>query len=1095
MAIILEAVAANGAVQRVQLADGATAVPAQPGLRYRLLNDAGGRVSQAALVKRVDGDLVIEGLPGDQSLSLQGFFTRCTPQAPCSMSMDNIGGTPDETVTPATQPVAALPEGGFLMYASGMTASAAAPPRESEFSFKPLLGIAGGVAILGAAGGGGGGSKSSSSDTTPPGAPTITSGEYTSNARPVFTGTAEPGSTLTMTLDVGSNNTSDVTYTTRVATDGSWVIDTASAVPATGSLPALAEGVPTAILARATDPAGNIGAETRATVTLDATPPPVPEFSGPLLFNVTTPVIRGTAEPGVTVRVELDFDRNGTFDATYVTRANATAPGSWQVDLATPPTEGTIPGGALAGVSLTDVRVTAVDAAGNPSPGSLLGVLDIDTNRPPPPTINSVTGDNDIDSIEAQSAVTITGTLPGAEAGQPVSVTWGGLTLPASVTGTTWSITFAPGQIPPDGAETVSATYIGIERGTESTPASVTVSIDRVVPTAPTLTLTAGSNSGDLGDTITSDDTPTIRVTLAGAGPAAPVAGDTVRLSSGATLVGTAVLNASNVSAGFVDITTATLGGDGSKTLTATVTDAAGNVSDPSGALALTIDRTPPATPTVNAQVTNDTTPAITGTAVVGAGEALTVTVNGITYSVGADLVRAGNNWTLNVPAPNALPQGSYSVVATVSDAAGNATSDASSNELLVDTTLPGTPTLSLTAGSNSGDPGDTITNDDTPTIRVTLAGAGPAAPVAGDTVRLSSGATLVGTAVLNASNVSAGFVDITTTPLGADGPKSLTATVSDAAGNVSDPSGALALTIDRTLPAAPTVNAQVTNDTTPAITGTAVVGAGEALTVTVNGVTYPVGADLVRAGNNWTLTVPAALPQGSYSVVATVTDAAGNATSDASSNELLVDTTPPGTPTISLVAGDDRVNEDEADAGVAVVGTAEANSTVTVTWGSTDKVVTADGAGNWSTNFTDAQLPADGSTTISASAEDAAGNTGATGSRDVAIDRVDPTAVLQSAEVLDDDPGPAVGVPPGGTTDDVTPILQLTLNDVLAAGETLRVYRDGLAVGEATNSGATVYAYPDALPGAGTYVYTADIVDLAGNVSTLPLNYSITVI
>src|SRR5690606_27961887 len=121
------------------------------------------------------------------------------------------------------------------------------------------------------------------------------------------------------------------------------------------------------------------------------------------------------------------------------------------------------------------------------------------------------------------------------------------------------------------------------------------------------------------------------------AGPAAPVAGDTVRLSSGATLVGTAVLNASNVSAGFVDITTTTLGADGSKTLTATVTDAAGNVSDPSSALALTIDRTPPPAPTVNAQVTNDTTPAITGTAVVGAGEALTVTVNGITYSVGAD--------------------------------------------------------------------------------------------------------------------------------------------------------------------------------------------------------------------------------------------------------------------------------------------------------------------------------------------------------------------------------------------------------------------------------------------------------------------------
>ncbi|HLS57939.1 MAG TPA: Ig-like domain-containing protein, partial [Zeimonas sp.] len=380
-------------------------------------------------------------------------------------------------------------------------------------------------------------------------------------------------------------------------------------------------------------------------------------------------------------------------------------------------------------------------------------------------------------------------------------------------------------------------------------------------------------------------------------------------------------------------------------------------------------------------------------------------------------------------------------------------------------------------------------------------AGADSAAPVAGDTVRLSSGATLVGTAVLNASNISAGFVDITTTPLGADGSKTLTATVTDAANNVSDPSGALAITIDRTAPAAPTVNPQVTNDTTPAITGTAVVGAGETLTVTVNGVTYSVGADLVRSGNDWTLTVPAALPQGTYNVVATVTDAAGNASSDATSNELVVDTTPPGTPTIALVAGDDRVNASEAGAGVAVVGTAEASSTVTVTWGSSQEVVTADGAGNWSTSFS--TVPADGpATTISARAQDAAGNAGPTGSRVVEIDTVAPTANVQSALVLDDDPGPAVGVPSGGTTDDTTPTLQLTLNELLASGEDLRVYRDGVAVGVATSSGTTVYAYADGPLLAGPYVYTADIVDRAGNVSTLDLdvstlalNYAITVI
>src|SRR5690606_33841516 len=165
--LLLETLAADGAVLlRTPLVTGVTLVQAQPGVTYRVVNDLGGRVTHAALVQRVGDDLKVD-LPQDRNLSLEGFFARCTPETPCALSMENIGGVAGETVTPATQPVAQLADGGFLMYASGAPA-AASPASESAFSFKPLIGIVGGVAILGAAGGGGGGGGSSGVSTPPP---------------------------------------------------------------------------------------------------------------------------------------------------------------------------------------------------------------------------------------------------------------------------------------------------------------------------------------------------------------------------------------------------------------------------------------------------------------------------------------------------------------------------------------------------------------------------------------------------------------------------------------------------------------------------------------------------------------------------------------------------------------------------------------------------------------------------------------------------------------------------------------------------------------------------------------------------------------
>ncbi|MCL4182261.1 MAG: hypothetical protein KJ011_02320 [Burkholderiaceae bacterium] len=492
MAIILEAVAANGTVQHVPLAAATTTIPAQPGLRYRLFNDAGGRVSSAALVRRLEGDLLVEGLPEGKVLALEGFFTRCTPQSACALSMDNIGGAAEETVTPATAPVAALPEGGFLMYASGMTASSVAPPRESEFSFKPVLGLVGGLAIVGGAGGGGGGGGSGGGGGTPPTAPVVTSGAFTNDPQPVFTGTAPAGSTITMTLDVGNDGVgADVTYRTTAAVDGSWTIDTGSLAPSSGTLPPIAEGQVIGYRIQASNAAGVESPLTTGTVTLDTIPPAAADITSALLTNDATPVIGGTGEPGSIVTVALDLDGNGTADATYT--ATVTPAGTWSVDLANAPTSGTLPGGKLGDVSTTALVVTASDLAGNSAP-PVSAQLQVDTRIPDPPVIDPVTGDRAINATEAGSPILITGTLPAGQQDRPVTVTWGSTTLAATVSGLSWSVTFSAAQIPADGTETVIASYTNVV-GTPSVEGRQDVLIDRVAPAPPTITDNAGGTA------------------------------------------------------------------------------------------------------------------------------------------------------------------------------------------------------------------------------------------------------------------------------------------------------------------------------------------------------------------------------------------------------------------------------------------------------------------------------------------------------------------------------------------------------------------------------------------------------------------------
>ncbi len=162
---------------------------------------------------------------------------------------------------------------------------------------------------------------------------------------------------------------------------------------------------------------------------------------------------------------------------------------------------------------------------------------------------------------------------------------------------------------------------------------------------------------------------------------------------------------------------------------TSDVTDLYGNTVRASASANVLVDRVAP-TVTVNTLTTNDTTPTVTGTVNDGAGtgiQSLTVTVNGVQYTATV----TGTNWSAEVT--NALAQGTYNVQARATDLLNNIGNDATTNELVIDFSVPAatvnslrtsdtTPTLTGTATAPVG---YTITQ-----VTVTVNGQGYAANI-----------------------------------------------------------------------------------------------------------------------------------------------------------------------------------------------------------------------------------------------------------------------------------------------------------------------------------------------------------------------------
>lgn len=578
------------------------------------------------------------------------------------------------------------------------------------------------------------------------------------------------------------------------------------------------------------------------------------------------------------------------------------------------------------------LSASLVDQANNTGNATSTNVT-LDTLPPGTPVINIVAGNDVVNASEQGSAIT-----GSAEALAVLMLSLGGATRVVNVNANgDWSYTLTAADITNmgQGEETLSATATDAAGNVSLIAATRDISVDTLVAT-PTLSLDEDTGA-NTSDGITSSD----RVNVGGL-----EAGGTWEYSTDGGTNWTA-----GTGSDF------NLPGDGVKTVVVRQTDQAGNTSPSSGVLSFTLDTTAPTAPTVSLAadtgLQNNDGLTANGQVLVGGLEA------NATWEYSTD---GGTNWATGTGNSfTTTGDGVKSVVVRQTDVAGNQSGNSTTLEFTLDTLAPAAPALSLDADTG-------VANND----GITSIGLVNVASLeGGGTWEYSTNGGTNWTAGTGSSFTLTG-----------DGAKTVVVRQTDAAGNISPSSAALNVTLD-TQVATPTLalaadNGLVDNDG-----------------ITTNGQVLVSGLEAnasweysTDGGNNWTPGTGSSftlMGDGAKAVVARQTDAAGNTSPSSSALIFTLDTTAPDAPVINMVAGNDLIDAGEKAAGVTVSGTAEADTSVAVTWGSTTKqVVAVDG--EWSVQFAAGELPVDGVSLISAVATDAIGNASPAGERDVLV-------------------------------------------------------------------------------------------------------------
>ena len=897
-------------------------------------------------------------------------------------------------------------------------------------------------------------------DTTapvPPPAPTLapasdsgTQGDTITNVTtPAITGTGIAGDLIILSDDFG------VIGTATVGGTGTWSVISDP----------LAEGQ-YSLSATATDPAGNVSnASATLLLTIDTTAPDAPPAptldpasdsgAADAITNVVTPVIDGTGTAGDTITLH-----DGTIVAGTTTVAGDN---TWSVTAAT------------LGAGGHTLTATETDPAGNSSGASTALVVTIDTTRPPAPTrlaLDVASQSGTSATVTADTALQIDGT---AAVGDLITLFVGTTVAGTVIAGGdgTWSFTT---DTLTAGPHTLTATDTNFVGNVSTASAALVVTIDTTAPVPPPApTLAPASDSGTQGDTITNVTTPAINGT--------GIAGDLIILSDDFGVIGTATVGGTGTWSVISDPLA-----EGQYSLSATATDPAGNVSNASATLLLTIDTTAPDAPpaptldqasdsgTQGDNITNVATPVIDGTGTAGD----TITLHDGTIVAGTTTVAGDNTWSVTAAT---LGAGGHTLTATETDPAGNSSGASAPLVVTIDTTAPVPPSgLTLAPASDSGIQGDTITNVTTPVIN----GTG----IAGDLIILSDDFGVIGTATVGGT----GTWSVISDPL-AEGQYSLSATATDPAGNVSNASATLLLTIDTTAPDAPSVPTldqasdsgiqgdNITTFTTPALTGTGTAGD----TITLHDGTIVAGTTTVGVGGTWSVTADP-LITGSHTLTATETDANGNI-SNASPAVVVAIVLSPAAPSTPVLApgSDSGVSGDNKTVVTtpAITGTGTRGDAVTLFDGIT-VVGTGAVAGDGTWSVTTDPLST-GSYTLTAKQTNSVGDISAASSAlNLTISTLPATLPAPVLSQASDS-----GSPADNRTDIATPVITGSGGTV---GDTVRLFDGITPIGTATVAGDGSWSVTTTTLAPGTHALSATQTDSLGDGSAASAVLTLTI-
>lgn len=689
---------------------------------------------------------------------------------------------------------------------------------------------------------------------------------------------------------------------------------------------------------------------------------------------------------------------------------------------------------------------------GGSTPGGGGGGGTTPTRRPT--TVDEPASSHTLTTNTVDPKVVVTGT---GEPGDTITVTVGNQTQTTTVTpGGTWGTTFEGPRFPADGTHEAVVVSTPPGGGTGVTLDGPTFIIDM---TPPPVALTEGTGSvGHVENQVMHRD----GVTIGGTGEP----GAAIRVVIGEAVQTTTV--AANGSWSVTFTTTQLPGGEYTRDVTVTATDALGNRTTITDTVVIDTVPHPLAINPVTADNTLNAAESaggfqITGTSTPGA--TITVTLDGTTRTA---TVGANGTWSVGY-GPNQLAPGEYdaTITATTRDAAGNTSS--TTHTMRVDTLT----FVSLTTPVA----GDDVVNAAEAAGGVALSGnAQPGATVSVTWNGTTLPATVAASGAWSVTFPASAFA-------GGEYGTTVSVTATDAAGN----------TASRTHPVRVDTTTSVSidpgqaggdNTVSGAERGTGLVLTGRAepgasVAVTFEGVTRTVTAS---QSGTWSASyAPSEIRQGTYPTTVSVvsTDAAGNTAS--ATHGLNVDTEVQNFRRVGLSTGaDDVLNAVEAAQGLTVTGTVEPGSSVMVRFGSgAQRAATVAADGSWTITVPAGEIPSgENNVTLTATATDRVGNT-STITESVRVDTIvtpfsrtggpiGGDGVLNAVEVQ-------AGLPLGGTAE---------------PGSTVQVRLSNGSVRTATTgtdgAWSVNFAAADLPRGEVNVTATITATDRAGNVATL---------